>query len=127
MKLLSKYKTIVLVISLIFSAGCSAAPSNSSIEETIGKHFEAKGYRVTALKIGDISPIPLSKKIYMGKPGYMVDVPSITLQPLNGSGNTGDRREEKKLTFSRVRILLRQGTEADKRWIIANMSGINVP
>jgi hypothetical protein len=127
MKNLKKFKTALLSITLLCLAGCSAAPDKSEIEEVIIKHFEAKGYRVIHLKIGDINPVPISKKTYMGTPGYMIDVQSLTLQLGNTKENIGNNRKGEKVTFSNAHILIQQHSGTDKRWIIADISGINAP
>jgi hypothetical protein len=38
--------------------GCTAELSKREAEEVIIKYYEAKGYKVIELRIGDIDPIP---------------------------------------------------------------------
>lgn len=126
-KQMEKSKAVLLGITLLCLAGCSAAPNRSEIEGAVIKHFEAKHYKVVELKIGSVHPVPISAKTYMGTPGYVIDVPSLTLQSVNTKENTGNYRKEKRVTFSNAHILIQQRTGPDKGWIITNISGISVP
>lgn len=118
-----------LLLSIIFLLfiGCTAEISKREAEEVIIRYYEAKGYKVTQLNIGVINPAPLNEKKYMGTPGYMVTVLSLTLQSAEPMGNIENYREEEKATFRNVRILIQQSTGPAKEWIIANMSGITIP
>ncbi|HAM52964.1 MAG TPA: hypothetical protein DCP92_20545, partial [Nitrospiraceae bacterium] len=44
-------------------------------------YFYRQHYRVVDLRIGKIEGVALSEKTYMGSPGYVVEIPTITLKP----------------------------------------------
>ena len=80
---------------------------------------------MVALKIGKIEGMPLSDKRYMGTPGYVVDVLSITLEPQTDKGP--DIRKGSRLTFSNARIRVTQDTANKDVWRVSIISGITVP
>ncbi|RJQ49434.1 MAG: hypothetical protein C4538_02185 [Nitrospiraceae bacterium] len=116
---------MLLGITLFTVSGCSAPPDKTEVEETIVKYFEVKGNKVVELNIGSIKSIEISEKTYMGTPGYMVDIPLITLQPVENVGDVWNYKEGEKTTFQNARIMIQQSTGPDKRWIISYISGIS--
>jgi hypothetical protein len=105
--------------------GCSVAPSESTVERTITHFFENGHYKVVDLKIGRIEDTALSEKTYMGTPGYVVAVVSITLEPLIDKG--ADIRKGEKLTFTNASILVRQDAVNKDEWHVSVISGISAP
>jgi hypothetical protein len=116
-----------LMIILVFAAlwGCTVAPSESTVAEAITDYFESGRYKVVDLKIGKIEGMPLSEKTYMGTPGYVVDIVSITLEPQADKGI--DIKKGKQLTFSNARIMVRRDTANKNMWHVSIISGITVP
>jgi len=119
----SSFLIIVLFLITILW-GCSAAPSKSTVAGAITAYFENNRYKVLDLKIGKIEGMPLSGKTYMGTPGYVVDVVSITLEPQADKG--ADIRKGSQLTFSNARIRVRQDTANKGVWHVSIISGISV-
>jgi hypothetical protein len=113
---------IVFFLSLVES--CVVAPSDSDIKGSIADYFERQHYRVVDLRIGKIEDLPLSQKTYMGTPGYVVEVPTITLEALEEKGF--DIRKGTRLTFSNARIMVRQDTGDKRLWRVSIISGITV-
>jgi len=115
---------IIIVFFITALWGCSAAPSESTVAGAITAYFESAQYKVLDLKIGKIEGMPLSGKTYMGTPGYVVDVVSITLEPQADKG--ADIRKGSQLTFSNARIRVRQDTANKDLWHVSIISGISV-
>jgi len=114
---------IVLILTTALW-GCSLAPSEGIVAGAITAYFESAQYKVVDLKIGKIEGMPLFEKTYMGTPGYVVEVISITLEPLADKG--ADIRKGSQLTFSNARIRVRQDTANKDVWHVSIISGINV-
>ena len=90
----------------------------------ITDYFESGRYKVVDLQIGNIEGIPLSEKTYMGTPGYVVDIVSITLEPQADKGI--DIKKGKQITFSNASIRVRQDTVNKNVWHVSIISGISV-
>jgi len=104
--------------------GCSVAPSERSVAGAITAYFENTGYKVVELKIGKIEGMPLSEKTYMGTPGYVVEVVSITLESQADRG--ADIKKGSQLSFSNARIRVRQDAAKKDVWHVSIISGISV-
>jgi nucleoside diphosphate kinase len=104
--------------------GCSVAPSERTVAGAITAYFENTGYKVVELKIGKIEGMPLSEKTYMGTPGYVVEVVSITLEPEADKGT--DIRKGSRLTFSDARIRVIQDRTVKDVWLVFIVSGIGL-
>jgi nucleoside diphosphate kinase len=104
--------------------GCSVAPSERTVAGAITAYFENTGYKVVELKIGKIEGMPLSEKTYMGTPGYVVEVVSITLEPEADEGT--DIRKLSRLTFSDARIRVIQDRSVKDMWRVSIISGISL-
>jgi hypothetical protein len=120
-------KSLFLLIALLIPAfgGCSVAPSETTVETAITDFFESGHYKVVDLKIGRIQDRALSEKTYMGTPGYVVDIVSITVEPLINKGV--EIRKGERLTFRNASILVRQDTVNKDKWHVSIISGIGVP
>jgi hypothetical protein len=84
---LSNILALLITISLIALGGCSVPPSETIVAKTITDYFESSHYKVVDLKIVRIEGMLLSEKTYMGTPGYVVEVVSITLEPQEDKGS----------------------------------------
>ncbi len=126
MRWIALYAVAVFIVFL-GNAGCSVPPSESIVEGVIIKHFESKQYKVMAIEIGDIKPIPLSEKRYMGVEGYLVDIPSLTLEAGEDSGEPWMYKKGQQLKFTNASIRIKKGDGQNQEWLIASMSGIPVP
>ena len=116
-----------LIIVFFFIAslwGCSAAPSEDTVARAITAYFENARYRVVDLKIGKIEGMALSEKTYMGTPGYVVEVVSITLEPQADKG--ADIKKGSQLTFPNARLRVRQDAAKKDVWHVSIISGISV-
>ena len=115
------------IIAFFFIAalwGCSVAPSENAVTKAITAYFERAQYKVLDLKVGKIEGMPLSDKTYMGTPGYIVDILSITLEPQADKGS--DIRKGSRLTFSNARVRVIQDTANKDVWHVYIVSGISV-
>jgi hypothetical protein len=122
----TKISAFIVIISFIAAlGGCSVAPSETTVARAITDYFESSHYKVVDLKIGKIEGMPLSEKTYMGTPGYVVDIVSITLEPEEDKGN--DIRKGKRLTFTNASIRVRQDMVNKNMWHVSIISGISVP
>ena len=120
----TSYFLIIVLFFITALWGCSTAPSESTVAGAITTYFENNRYKVLDLKIGKIAGMPLSEKTYMGTPGYVVEVISITLEPLEDKGS--DIRKGSQLTFSNALIRVRQDTANKDEWHVSIISGISV-
>ena len=116
-----------LVIVFLFSGteSCAVAPSEDDLRGAVTDYFEGQHYGVVNIRIGKIEGVPLAEKTYMGTPGYVVEVPAITLEAKQDKGlniRKGDR-----LIFSNARIRVRQDPGNRGRWHVSIISGIAVP
>ncbi len=116
--------SIIMFLMTLFGA-CSVAPSQSTVAGVITNYFGGSHYKVVDLKIGKIEGTPLSEKTYMGTPGYIVDILSVTLEPWEDK--SPDIKKGKHLTFSNARIRLIQDTANKNTWHVSIISGISVP
>ena len=117
--------TSLVIILLIGLLGCSVAPSERIVAGEVTDYFESNRYKVTDLKIGKIEGMPLSEKTYMGTPGYVVDVVSITLEPQEDKGV--DIKKGKLLTFSNASVRVTRDRANKNIWHVSILSGISVP
>jgi len=113
---------VLIFITVLW--GCSLAPSESTVAAAVTAYFKSAQYEVLDLKIGKIEGMPLSEKTYMGTPGYVVEVISITLEPQADKGT--DVRKGSRKTFSNARIRVRQDTANKAVWHVSIISGISV-
>ncbi len=119
-------RTLLIIISLIGTLyGCSVTPSEGTAAGAITDYFEAIHYRVIDLKIGKIKDTPLSEKTYMGRPGYVVEIVSITLEPQEDK--SAEIKKGKQLTFKNARIRVTQDIANKNTWRVSIISGISVP
>ena len=113
----------VCITGILLSA-CAVAPSQETVTAVIRSYFEERHYKVVELRIGDISSVPLNQKTYMGTQGHVVDIRQITLEVL---ADNREYRKGEKLTFTQASIRIREKVDKKGEWIIANISGIQVP
>ena len=116
---------IVAVFFITALSGCSAAPSESVVAGAVIAYFDSAQYKVVDLKLGRIEGMPLSEKTYMGTPGYVVDVLSITLEPL--ADKDAYIRKGSLLMFSNARVRVIQDKTNKDVWHVSIISGISVP
>jgi len=115
-----------LIVSLIIAlGGCTVAPSEDTVKNAIVDYFERGHYKVEDLKIGKVEGMALSEKTYMGTPGYIVDIISITIEPQTDKGIHIEKG--KQLTFTNARIRVGQDMANKIRWHVSIISGISVP
>ena len=122
----AKSKSFLVIVVFLIAAlcSCSVAPSEDTVAGAITAYFENARYRVVDLKIGKIEGMPLSEKTYMGTPGYVVEVVSITLEPQADKG--ADIKKGSQLTFPNARLRVRQDAAKKDVWHVSIISGISV-
>jgi hypothetical protein len=125
---MTKVSYSLMVIFLISAvAGCSAPPSEDTVAKAIADYFERGNYSVIDLKIGKIEGVPLSEKRYMGTPGYVVHIDSITLAPQADENiEIGKGEEGTRLTFSDARVRVARDMKDKNLWHVTIISGISV-
>jgi hypothetical protein len=97
------------------------------VAKTISRYFADRQYRVIALEVGEIAPIPLKEKTYMGHPTYTVEVRSIILEVSEDIGNPWNYQKGERLTFENAVMQMREHSRNSGGWVIVNISGISVP
>jgi hypothetical protein len=122
---MTKISFLLAAFLVVGFCGCSVAPSERTVKKAIGDFFTNRNYRVEELKLGTIEGVALSGKTYMGTPGYVVDIVSITLDPLADKG--ADIKEGKQMTFTNAIILVRQDAVNKDKWHVSIISGIGAP
>ncbi len=126
MSIITKISAILVAIFLSTALwGCSVAPSDITVKKAITDYFKSSHYKVLDLKIGKIRGMPLAEKTYMGTPGYVVDVVSITLEPQQDKGS--DIKKGSVLTFTNATIRVREDVINKNVWHVSIASGISVP
>ncbi|RPI36450.1 MAG: hypothetical protein EHM54_05725 [Nitrospiraceae bacterium] len=115
----------ILILLITVLGGCSVAPSEHAVAGAITDYFKSRHYKVVNLKIEKIEGLPLSEKTYMGTPGYVVDIDSITIEPQTDK-DVGIEKS-KQLTFSNARVRITQDKANKNVWRVTIISGISVP
>ncbi len=123
---MTRASSFLIIFLFLITAlwGCSVTPSESIVAKAITAYFKSAQYEVVDLKIGKIEGMPLSGKTYMGTPGYVVEVISITLEPEADKG--ADIRKGSRKTFSNARLRVRQDAANKDLWHVSIISGISV-
>ena len=117
----------MLVISLLLTGACTSTFPESIAEEVIIKHFEKRHYKVIELSIGDISPVPMGEKQYMGTEGHIVSVTALTLEFTRDLGEPWNYKKGQHQTFHNARVRIKERTGQRREWIIADIEGIPLP
>ncbi len=118
--------SLFLLPAVFLLAGCGAPPSKSLVTRVITHYFEEKHYKVIDIDIGDIQPIPLREKTYMGTEGYVVGVRSVTLEVTEDIGEPWSYRRGRILTFRNAVIHIKEQPGQKGAWVISHISGIPV-
>jgi len=120
------YAWIIILVAMPFISGCSVSPHKSTIEKVIISHFESGPYKVQEIVIGNIRPIPSGEKQYMGTEGYVVNIPSITLEFLRDVGEPWNYKKGNYMTFHDGTIRIKKSTVKGGGWLIVDIAGIPV-
>jgi hypothetical protein len=124
-------RSSALLLALFFSVvpfmpGCNPSPPEKIIRKTITAYFEENHYRVIEMSMGEISPIAMGQKRYMGTEGYIVPLSSITLEVTRDRGEPVRVRKGERFTFSNGMIQVREKAGERGTWIVVKISGIPV-
>lgn len=118
----------ILFVPLMFLlSGCRPAPAGQAVKSLIEKHFETEKYHVVEIRVGDITPLSLGKKTYMGTPGYLVNISSITLEIRQDIGAQAAYRKGQHVTFTNARVSIKEQSGFTGKWVITRIEGIPVP
>ncbi len=117
---------VLFIIIIFYLPGCTVAPSENNVKDSILKYFSAKKYKVIEINIGDIKPIPISKYTYMGTKGYIVDIKTITLEPTEDIGVPLSYKKGEQVTFKNGSVTIKENVNKKGEWIIADITGISV-
>ena len=122
----TKWLLLILFFSSasVFFASCSTSPSEETVSAVIRDYFGGRGYKVADLQISGISPVPLSQKTYMGTEGHIVSIRHLTLEVLQ---DNKDLNKGERLEFADASLRIREKVAKKGQWVIANISGIQVP
>ena len=114
---------LLILTSGISFSGCAVKPSESTVRNTIIKHFEERRFKVVELQIGKIQPISLAEKTYMGTAAFNVEIKSITLEVTDGT----TRPKEERLIFNDAAVTIKERPDEKGLWIVSNIAGIHIP
>jgi hypothetical protein len=114
----------LFALSLLLFPGCTVKPDDEAAKDIIARYFQERRYKVVAIDIGEITSIPLSKKVYMGAEGYIVEVRSITLEVTDDAGPPEYYKRGQRLTFRNAAVQIKEGKR--ESWRVSNISGIPV-
>jgi len=123
---LKAFLTASVMILISLSYGCKPAPTEGTVKDLITKDFESRHYKVTELEISGIKP-SAGERRYMGRPAYIVDVRSITLEATQDIGIPVIYKKGQKLNFGNVNIEIKEDLYQKGRWVITDIKGISVP
>ncbi|HBH60323.1 MAG TPA: hypothetical protein DDX85_00985 [Nitrospiraceae bacterium] len=115
-----------ITAAVLFICGCSVPPPKSTMERVIVSHFESGPYKVIEIVIGNISPIPAGEKQYMGTEGYVVNIPSITLEFLRDIGEPWNYKKGHYMTFHDGTVRIKKRSGKSEEWLIVDITGIPV-
>ena len=118
---------IFSVIVIILLSGCKPAPSVQIVKDLVVRHFETEKYHVIEVHIGDVKSLSPGEKTYMGTPGYLVDITSITLEIKQDIGVPVQYKKGQLATFTNCRMRIKEQPGQIEKWIITEISGIPVP
>jgi hypothetical protein len=113
---ISRSATLAPLLFAFVLAGCSAALSDREAQDVIREHFKERGFAVIVLEVGKITGTGLENKVYMGTPGFTVEITEIVLEDAGG----------RRLTFRGGAMRIREKPGEKGRWQISGMSGIPV-
>lgn len=116
---------VVLAVSLLLSS-CASPPSGTVIQEAIGRHFEARGYRVISLELGAVEPLSLAEKTYMGTETYIVELRSLQLEALVETGPPWNHRKGQVISTPRASVAIRRLSVKGGGWTVGAISGVPV-
>ncbi len=116
---------LLTVFLFCTASGCTVSPSEDDLINAINDYFEAEHYSVLNIMLGKIEGVPLSEKTYMGTPGYVVEIASITIEARQDKGP--DIRKGDRLVFSNAKISVRQDPRNKGLWHVTIISGIAAP
>lgn len=122
-----RFMRLLAVLCMIFPAGCRPAPAADLVHGLVTQHFETEKYHVSALEIGEISSLSPGEKTYMGTPGYLIEIKTITLEIRQDIGRPVLYRKGQQVTFRDARMNIREHPGGQNAWIITGISGIPVP
>jgi len=120
------YSCIFIAAAALIICGCSSPPPKSTIERVIISHFESGPYKVMDIVIGNISPIPAREKQYMGTEGYVVNIPSITLEFQRDIGEPWNYKKGNYITFNDGTVRIKKSAGKSGEWLIVDIAGIPV-
>lgn len=119
------------LLTLAMTAACTPAPGPEDIRGAISGHFERRGFMVLELEIGEVAPVELARKTYMGTPGFIVNIKRITLvKYYEKSGEKsgqkpGGNAEAVRHVFTDARVRLREDPADRALWRVYIISGID--
>jgi hypothetical protein len=124
-------RSAVLFLVIFFFAipsvsGCNPPPPEKIIRDTIIAYFEENHYRVIEMRMGEVSPISMGQKRYMGTEGYTVAISAITLEAARDKGEPVHLKKGDRLSFRNGVVQVREKAGEKGTWIVANISGIPV-
>jgi len=122
-----RVSNIFFVIVIILLPGCKPAPSEQMVKDLIVTYFETKKYHVIEIDLGEIKSLSLGEKTYMGTPGYLVDIKSVTLEIGRDIKAPSLYRKGQYVTFTNSSIRIKEQPGQGGKWILSDISGIPLP
>ena len=117
----------LFALAVIFATGCAQKPNAGIAEQAISAHFEQRGYLVKDISIGKIFRNPIAEREYMAPLTYVVEVPSIVLEKETSAESKADHRDAEQLAFSAVTVKIQALSEPQRRWVVSQVTGADLP
>lgn len=114
-------------LAALLAAGCAPRPDAGTAERAIRDHFQGRGHPVREITIGKIRRNPVEERQYMAPLTYVVDVESVTVEAGGAPEAKGRPSEGGSRTFSGATIKLWMVNQPDQRWVMGQISGIDLP
>ncbi len=118
---MKKLLSFFIICLLFVLTGCAVTPSENDIRVAITDFYNKQDFTVVDIRIGRSQGVPLSEKTYMGTPGYVVEIPTITLE---AQKDKADIKKGNRLTFSNAKIRMVRDAVDKSLWHVSIISGI---
>ena len=121
------YRTVqaLCLITLLLLGGCSAAPSKEALQKVILHDFESPYFIVTDIVVGVVQNIP-PDKTQAGTMGYMDNIPSITLEFTQDTGEPLNYKTGFHLTYNNVDVRIEESEKIKGSLVVTNVSGMKL-
>ena len=117
----------LLLLQLVMTAACQPAPRAIDVEHAVRDHFEMLGYSVAGMTVGQMRRNPAAERVYMAPLTYVVELPSLVLDPAAGSGGSSAGTKGGRLSFAGVTVKLQALDPGGRDWVVSQVNGVSLP